>query len=90
MSGTTPTELERFHDFIGEKLANGGAMLSPEEALRQFRADQQSSGARTPLGKKLRELRSKIVADRQPLLSLDELDREIAERRGERILGERS
>ncbi|BAU12536.1 hypothetical protein LEP3755_30660 [Leptolyngbya sp. NIES-3755] len=36
----------------------------------------------SPLGKKLRELRAQIVASGEPLLSREELDREIAERRG--------
>ena len=36
----------------------------------------------TPLGKKLWEIRQKIVASGAPLLSDEELEREIAERRG--------
>lgn len=36
----------------------------------------------SPLGKKLRELRAQIVASGIPLLNDEELDREIAERRG--------
>lgn len=36
----------------------------------------------SPLGKKLRELRAEIVASGIPLLNDEELDREIAERRG--------
>jgi hypothetical protein len=36
----------------------------------------------SPLGKKLRELRAEIVASGEPLLSREQLDREIAERRG--------
>lgn len=38
---------------------------------------------KTPLGRKLLEIRQRIVASGEPLLSLDELEREIAERRGE-------
>jgi hypothetical protein len=40
--------------------------------------------ARTALGRRLREIRERIVASGRPLLSLEELDREIAARRGER------
>jgi hypothetical protein len=29
----TGTELERFHSYLSERLANGGAELTPEEAL---------------------------------------------------------
>ncbi|MCY7278806.1 MAG: hypothetical protein LH702_34995 [Phormidesmis sp. CAN_BIN44] len=36
----------------------------------------------SPLGKKLREIRAQIVASGIPLLNDEELDREIAERRG--------
>jgi hypothetical protein len=36
----------------------------------------------SPLGKKLRELRAEIVASGEPLLSREQLDHEIAERRG--------
>ena len=44
---------------------------------------QESAKAElSPLGKKLRELRAQIVASGEPLLSREELDREIAERRG--------
>lgn len=38
---------------------------------------------RTPLGRKLLEIRRRIIASGEPLLSLDELERELAERRGE-------
>jgi len=31
-------ELRDFHDFLSEKLSNGGAGISPEEALDEWRA----------------------------------------------------
>ena len=37
MNTQTPRELREFHDFVGEKLSNGGTDLSPEEVLDQFR-----------------------------------------------------
>jgi hypothetical protein len=37
---------------------------------------------RTPLGKKLLEIRQKIVASGRPLLDWEDIDREIAEQRG--------
>jgi hypothetical protein len=37
---------------------------------------------RTPLGRRLWELRKRIVASGQPLLSWEDLDREVAARRG--------
>lgn len=36
----------------------------------------------SPLGQKLREIRRRIVANGEPLLSWDELEKELAERRG--------
>lgn len=37
---------------------------------------------RTPLGKKLLEIRQRIVASGRPLLDWEDIDREIAARRG--------
>jgi hypothetical protein len=37
---------------------------------------------RTPLGKKLLEIRQKIVVSGRPLLDWEDIDREIAEQRG--------
>lgn len=42
------------------------------------------AGARTPLGSRLRSLRAAIIASGEPLLDLDGVRREVAERRGER------
>jgi len=38
---------------------------------------------RTDLGRKLWEIRARIVASGEPLLDWDEIDKEVAERRGE-------
>lgn len=43
----------------------------------------ESGSVRTELGRKLREIRRRIVAGGQPLLNLNALDREVGERRGE-------
>lgn len=37
MSQQTASDLQGFHQFLGEKLRNGGAQLSPEEALDEWR-----------------------------------------------------
>jgi hypothetical protein len=42
----------------------------------------QAREARTPLGRRLWEIRARIVASGIPLLSWDEIDQEVAERRG--------
>ncbi len=44
--------------------------------------------ARTELGRKLREIRHRIVTSGQPLLNWDGLDREIRDRRGEERMEE--
>jgi hypothetical protein len=33
-----PSELARFHEFIGERLSQGDHELTPEEALNRFRS----------------------------------------------------
>ncbi|NJK28299.1 MAG: hypothetical protein HC925_07200 [Coleofasciculaceae cyanobacterium SM2_3_26] len=38
--------------------------------------------ARTPLGQKLRDIRAQIIASGAPLLTAEEVEREVAERRG--------
>jgi hypothetical protein len=38
MKSTAMSELAGFHEFVSEKLNNGGSDLSPEEALDQWRA----------------------------------------------------
>ena len=57
----------------------------PEERLR-VRADWERSiryRPRTELGRRLWNIRARIVASGRPLLSWDELEREVVERRGE-------
>lgn len=39
---------------------------------------------RTPLARRLEEIRARIVASGQPLLTREEIEREVAERRGSR------
>ncbi len=36
-------ELRDFHDFLGQKLSNGGVDLSPEEALDEWRGTHPES-----------------------------------------------
>jgi hypothetical protein len=38
-------ELRDFHDFLGEELSNGGADLSPEEAVDEWRRLHPGSSA---------------------------------------------
>ena len=42
----------------------------------------KNSANKAPLGERLRQIRSRIVADGEPLLTQDEIEKEIASRRG--------
>lgn len=65
-----------------------GFLIMSRYANRQTRADQPSEAPepefqpKTPLGRSLWELRKQIVASGEPLLDREDLEREIAERRG--------
>lgn len=50
---------------------------------RRSSKEMKERGFETSLAKRLWEIRLRIVASGQPLLSRDEIEREIAERRGE-------
>lgn len=57
-----------------------------EEAAERWREIPRSTTPkqrRTPLGRRLEEIRKRVKASGQPLLSWEEIDRELAERRGE-------
>jgi hypothetical protein len=58
-----------------------------EEATERWRDIQHPPKApkqrRTPLGRRLDEIRARIEASGQPLLSWEDIDRELAELRGE-------
>lgn len=57
-----------------------------EETLERWRETPQLETPRrhTNLGRRLSEIRDRIKASGQPLLSWEEIDRELADRRGER------
>jgi Protein of unknown function (DUF2281) len=42
----------------------------------------KNSASKTPLGERLRQIRSRIVASGKPLLNEDEIEKELASRRG--------
>ena len=62
----------------------GVSDLSLEEQTRDEAAFAlaQARQAKTPLGRRLWEIRASIVASGVALLSWDEIDQEVAERRG--------
>lgn len=58
-------------------------MLSMAQYERLLSANTGEVG-KTPLGRKLSRIRQQIVATGEPLLSWDEVNQEVAERRGEK------
>lgn len=69
------SELDAFYQFA---LHNGNSL---EDALAAFRANQDWA-PKTPLGKKLKELRSQFIAAGGDLLTADEVAAEVRDRRG--------
>jgi hypothetical protein len=64
-------------------------MSEPTEATQRSTGQTPTNGLpeppfplRTPLAKKLWELRQKIIASSVPLLDWDDIEREVQERRG--------
>jgi hypothetical protein len=61
--------------------------LAEQDGTAAARTDGDAVGAERPrsaLGRRLREIRARIVASGVPLLNAEELEAEIAERRGSR------
>lgn len=52
-------------------------------ADRSRNQGEEAYQPRTALGRKLMSIRAKIVASEEPLLNWEEIEREVAERRGE-------
>jgi hypothetical protein len=61
--------------------------MEPQTNTPTFSKDTERT-PRTPLGKKLLEIRRKIVASGRPLLTWDDVEREISEQRGRQTTGE--
>jgi hypothetical protein len=74
-------ELDAFYRFASRE-GTGGGQVTLEDALRRFRNQQDGWKPRTPLGRRLKELREKFLADGGRLLTPEEIDAEIRERRG--------
>ena len=61
-----------------------GNLARPAEVVERKQSDSEEYEPRTELGRKLVRLRKEIEQSGVPLLDWDDLEREIAERRGER------
>lgn len=86
MSTETP-ELDAFYRFAQRLLAQEGSEANLEDVLRAFR-QQEDWAPRTPLGRRLKELRHQFIAEGGVLLSADEVSAEVSERRGRHFAGE--
>ena len=84
MDTFSSTDFTSFLDFC--QSLDSGVVHTPEQALELYRSrhdKNNGSNRTTDLGRDLLRLREQIVASGAPLLSADELDRELATRRGE-------
>lgn len=59
-----------------------GVGLVDTEPTEHVPTEQKPPRLISPLGRKLRRIRAEIIASGEPLLSWEEIDREVAERRG--------
>jgi hypothetical protein len=80
-------ELEAFYRFAQRKLRQDGSEASLEDVLREFR-EQESWVPRTPLGRRLKELRQQFIAEGGELLTPDEVEAEVRNRRGKHFAEE--
>jgi hypothetical protein len=80
-------ELDAFFRFAQRKLRDGGAEMSLEEVLREFR-ELKNWTPRTPLGQQLQELRRQFIGEGGKLLTADEVAAEVRELRGKHFTEE--
>ena len=64
-------------------LTNKKLPKSPDVRVNPDQSELPAYRPRTPLGERLWAIRQRIVASGEPLLSWEDLERELAERRGE-------
>lgn len=86
MSAET-AELEAFYQFAQQILREEGSNVALEDVLREFR-EQESWVPRTPLGRRLKELRQRFIAEGGKLLTPDEVAAEVRDRRGKHFAEE--
>jgi len=72
-------QLREFHQFLGEKLGNGGANLTPEEALDEWRRENPDTEASDEDVAAIQEALDDLQNGEKGML-FDEFDREFRER----------
>ena len=93
LTGTiTPDDLQEQpqQDVASSAITAAPSQNGEEVTTTQLPAQEKPADffPRTTLARRLWELRQKIVASGEPLLSWDEIERELQERRGEQDFGE--
>jgi hypothetical protein len=82
-------ELVKQAMLIGDYDSENAVLIAALHALAaQRQAEDENRPQVSPLGLRLREIRAQYIASGGDLLTDEQLDREMAERRGERNLGE--
>jgi len=72
---------EALEEYLKESVHNSAASLAPKQSVAS--KSTWARKFRTPLGRQLWKIRSKMIASGEPLLGWEEIEQEIAERRGE-------
>jgi len=72
---------EALEEYLKEPAQNSAKPLTSKQSVAS--KSTQSRKPRTPLGRQLWKIRSRMIASEEPLLSWEEIEQEIAERRGE-------
>ncbi len=74
--------LEKWHSLTLEQQQAVFSFIELLETNVIRATDPAFHPATTPLGKKLHEIRAQIIASGEPLLTIEDVEREVAERRG--------
>jgi Protein of unknown function (DUF2281) len=74
-------EVLDFAEFLVQKVQRQHRSTDRSENLSSFGQEQKSDLPKNPLGKRLRELRAKIVASGERLLTVEEIEQEMASQR---------
>ncbi len=81
MNAQLDKELDEFHKFLGHHLRNGGARLSPEEALDEWRRLHPDHDANDEDVAAIREALDDLANGDQGML-FEDFDREFRKRHG--------
>jgi hypothetical protein len=82
-------ELVKQAMLVGDYDSEDAVLLAALQALAERQQTEEVKRPQiTPLGLKLREIRAQYISGGGDLLTVEQLDREIAQRRGQRDLGE--